>query len=216
MHPPLSLQGEIPDLPRFCLFYISFGLELIALILSAFADVPREAEDLVKKNPEVGAAFLSRITFNWFNSMVLNGFKRPLVQKDLWELSEAESTLQISQRFLQTMQTELKAARTRLQTKMRKRGEEKASKGQGEGLQNGHQNRLGKGVSQDVLMMEEKGDEKEKKEEKKKKKKEEKEYYPKSWLIPTIATTFKGVLWESAIFKLITDLLSFASPQILK
>uniref|UniRef100_A0A8C8M6V6 ABC-type glutathione-S-conjugate transporter n=1 Tax=Oncorhynchus tshawytscha TaxID=74940 RepID=A0A8C8M6V6_ONCTS len=143
----------IPDLPHFCLFYISFGLELIALILSAFADVPREAEDLVKKNPEVGAAFLSRITFNWFNSMVLNGFKRPLVQKDLWELSEAESTLQISQRFQQNMQTELKAARTRLQTKMRKRGEEKASKGQGEGLQNGHQNRLGKGVSQDVLMM---------------------------------------------------------------
>uniref|UniRef100_A0A8C7R9N7 ATP-binding cassette, sub-family C (CFTR/MRP), member 2 n=1 Tax=Oncorhynchus mykiss TaxID=8022 RepID=A0A8C7R9N7_ONCMY len=141
-------------------------------------------------------------------NMVLNGFKRPLVQKDLWELSEAESTLQISQRFLQTMQTELKAARTRLQTKMRKRGEEKASKGQGEGLQNGHQNRLGKGVSQDVLMMV--------REEKKKKKKEEKEYYPKSWLIPTIATTFKGVLWESAIFKLITDLLSFASPQILK
>uniref|UniRef100_A0A8C7C742 Canalicular multispecific organic anion transporter 1 n=1 Tax=Oncorhynchus kisutch TaxID=8019 RepID=A0A8C7C742_ONCKI len=185
-------MGEIPDLPRFCLFYISFGLELIALILSAFADVPREAEDLVKKNPEVGAAFLSRITFNWFNSMVLNGFKRPLVQKDLWELSEAESTLQISQRFQQTMQTELKAARTRLQTKMRKRGEEK--------------NRLGKGVSQDVLMMEEK----------KKKKKEEKEDYPKSWLIPTIATTFKRVLWESAIFKLITDLLSFASPQILK
>uniref|UniRef100_A0A8C8HMP8 ATP-binding cassette, sub-family C (CFTR/MRP), member 2 n=1 Tax=Oncorhynchus tshawytscha TaxID=74940 RepID=A0A8C8HMP8_ONCTS len=210
-------MGEIPDLPHFCLFYISFGLELIALILSAFADVPREAEDLVKKNPEVGAAFLSRITFNWFNSMVLNGFKRPLVQKDLWELSEAESTLQISQRFQQNMQTELKAARTRLQTKMRKRGEEKASKGQGEGLQNGHQNRLGKGVSQDVLMMEEKGDKKEKKkEEKKKKKKEEKEDYPKSWLIPTIATTFKGVLWESAIFKLITDLLSFASPQILK
>ncbi|CAB1343382.1 unnamed protein product [Coregonus sp. 'balchen'] len=212
---PLSLQGEIADLPRFCLFYISFGLELIALVLSAFADVPREAEDLVKKNPEVGAAFLSRITFNWFNSMVLNGFKRPLVQEDMWELSEAESTLQISQRFQQTMQTELKAARTRLQTKIRKRGE-KASKGLGEGLQNGHQNSLGKGVSQDVLMMEEKGDKKDKKKEKKKKKEEEKEDYPESWLIPTIATTFKGVLWESAFFKLLTDLLSFASPQILK
>uniref|UniRef100_A0A8C7CDD3 Uncharacterized protein n=1 Tax=Oncorhynchus kisutch TaxID=8019 RepID=A0A8C7CDD3_ONCKI len=192
---PLSLQGEIPDLPRFCLFYISFGLELIALILSAFADVPREAEDLVKKVPTY-VLNSCQILF-----MVLNGFKRPLVQKDLWELSEAESTLQISQRFQQTMQTELKAARTRLQTKMRKRGEEKASKGQGEGLQNEHQNRLGKGVSQDVLMMV---------------RKEEKEDYPKSWLIPTIATTFKRVLWESAIFKLITDLLSFASPQILK
>uniref|UniRef100_A0A674BLT2 ATP binding cassette subfamily C member 2 n=1 Tax=Salmo trutta TaxID=8032 RepID=A0A674BLT2_SALTR len=189
-------MGEISDLPRFCLFYISFGLELIALILSAFADVPREAEDLVKKVPTY-VLNSCQILF-----MVLNGFKRPLVQKDMWELSEAESTLQISQRFQQTMQTELKAARTRLQTKMRKRGEEK--------------NSLGKGVSQDVLMMEEKGDKKDKKKEKKKKKKEEKEDYPESWLIPTIATTFKGVLWESAFFKLVTDLLSFASPQILK
>uniref|UniRef100_A0A8C7CCA6 Uncharacterized protein n=1 Tax=Oncorhynchus kisutch TaxID=8019 RepID=A0A8C7CCA6_ONCKI len=199
---PLSLQGEIPDLPRFCLFYISFGLELIALILSAFADVPREAEDLVKKVPTYVLNSCQILL-----SIVLH-CSPILTNQDLWELSEAESTLQISQRFQQTMQTELKAARTRLQTKMRKRGEEKASKGQGEGLQNEHQNRLGKGVSQDVLMMV--------REEKKKKKKEEKEDYPKSWLIPTIATTFKRVLWESAIFKLITDLLSFASPQILK
>uniref|UniRef100_A0A674BMM9 ATP binding cassette subfamily C member 2 n=1 Tax=Salmo trutta TaxID=8032 RepID=A0A674BMM9_SALTR len=205
--------GRISDLPRFCLFYISFGLELIALILSAFADVPREAEDLVKKVPTYvlnSCQILLSIVFHCSPKLTN---QRPLVQKDMWELSEAESTLQISQRFQQTMQTELKAARTRLQTKMRKRGEEKASKGQGEGLQIGHQNSLGKGVSQDVLMM---GDKKDKKKEKKKKKKEEKEDYPESWLIPTIATTFKGVLWESAFFKLVTDLLSFASPQILK
>uniref|UniRef100_A0A8C8HRF9 ATP-binding cassette, sub-family C (CFTR/MRP), member 2 n=1 Tax=Oncorhynchus tshawytscha TaxID=74940 RepID=A0A8C8HRF9_ONCTS len=183
-----------------------FWLILVVCDVFPFQTLLREALRMVQREGSGFYSLFHSLSLPTSFSMVLNGFKRPLVQKDLWELSEAESTLQISQRFQQNMQTELKAARTRLQTKMRKRGEEKASKGQGEGLQNGHQNRLGKGVSQDVLMMVRK----------KKKKKEEKEDYPKSWLIPTIATTFKGVLWESAIFKLITDLLSFASPQILK
>lgn len=45
-------QGEISDVPRFCLFYISFGLELIALVLSAIPDIPRDAEEHVKKVPK--------------------------------------------------------------------------------------------------------------------------------------------------------------------
>ncbi|MED6240449.1 hypothetical protein ATANTOWER_021292, partial [Ataeniobius toweri] len=60
-------QGNVRDVPRFFLFYTSFGLEVIALILSALADIPPEAKELVKKNPEAGAVFLSRITFHWFN-----------------------------------------------------------------------------------------------------------------------------------------------------
>lgn len=101
--PVFELQNEIQDVPRFCLFYISFGLEVIALILSAIADISPSKREQVKKviaivfslflimreykntwtchyrlpwfihfyfnpqNPEEGAAFLSRITFNWFN-----------------------------------------------------------------------------------------------------------------------------------------------------
>lgn len=42
-------QGEINDVPRFCLFYISFGLEFIALILSALADICPEDKEFVKK-----------------------------------------------------------------------------------------------------------------------------------------------------------------------
>uniref|UniRef100_A0A8C7CGD0 Uncharacterized protein n=1 Tax=Oncorhynchus kisutch TaxID=8019 RepID=A0A8C7CGD0_ONCKI len=188
---PLSLQGEIPDLPRFCLFYISFGLELIALILSAFADVPREAEDLVKKVPTYVLNSCQILL-----SIVLHC--SPILTNQVDILENSISTKYMNKVILKILFC-LRIGSLCL---------EKASKGQGEGLQNEHQNRLGKGVSQDVLMMV--------REEKKKKKKEEKEDYPKSWLIPTIATTFKRVLWESAIFKLITDLLSFASPQILK
>lgn len=64
-----------------------------------------------------------------------------------------------------------------------------------------------------LLFQEEKGKEKDKKKEKKKK---EEENYPNSWLIPTIYKTFKWILLESAFFKLLQDLLAFASPQLLK
>ncbi|KAM7408746.1 hypothetical protein PAMA_002464 [Pampus argenteus] len=205
--------GEIDDVPRFCLFYISFGLELIALILSVLADISPEDKELMKKNPEAGATFLSRITFNWFNSMVVKGYKQPLVQEDMWELSEADSAAYISQRFQYYMQSNLSAARERLQIK------KDCAKAQEETFQNGLSSGLGKGVSQDVLMMEERGKKEDKKEKKKKKKedkKKEKEDYPNSWLISTIYKTFKWVLIESAFFKLLQDLLSFASPQLLK
>uniref|UniRef100_A0AAQ4Q6G1 ATP-binding cassette, sub-family C (CFTR/MRP), member 2 n=1 Tax=Gasterosteus aculeatus aculeatus TaxID=481459 RepID=A0AAQ4Q6G1_GASAC len=206
--------GEISDVPRFCLFYISFGLELIALILSAMADIPPEAQEVVKKNPEAGAAFLSRITFNWFSSMVVKGYKRPLVQEDMWELSDAESTAVINQRFQYFMESELRAARVRFQNRLKKQRETSKEKSPEEAFQNGLSNNLGKGISHDVLMMEKgkKGDEKKNK---KDKKKEEKDH-PNSWLISTIYKTFKGVLFESALFKLLTDLLAFVSPQLLK
>uniref|UniRef100_A0A671T8S6 ATP-binding cassette, sub-family C (CFTR/MRP), member 2 n=1 Tax=Sinocyclocheilus anshuiensis TaxID=1608454 RepID=A0A671T8S6_9TELE len=177
------LNEEIADLPRFCLFYISYGLHCpIYNFLSNSL-----------QNPEARATFLSRITFNWFNSMVIKGYKRPLVQEDMWDLNEKDSSQAICQGFEDIMAIELKKARSSLQ---KKRNKPKTK--------DGHQNGLAKGVSQDVLVM------------KKKKKKDSESEYPNSWLVPTIAKTFKGVLLESAFFKLIQDLLSFASPQLLK
>ncbi|XP_028844499.1 ATP-binding cassette sub-family C member 2 [Denticeps clupeoides] len=197
---------EIPDLPRFCLFYIAFGLQVIGLILSAFADVPLDVKERVKKNPEIGASFLSRITFNWFNSMVFHGYKRPLVQDDMWELNEEDSTRHICQKFESIMNTELGKARRRLQMKQsRKKAKQKSDP---------HLNGLSKGVSHDVLVMEETGEKKKKK--KKEKEKKDKTEYPKSWLIPTILKSCKWILIESAFLKLLQDVLSFISPQLLK
>uniref|UniRef100_A0A9J8BEI1 ATP-binding cassette, sub-family C (CFTR/MRP), member 2 n=1 Tax=Cyprinus carpio carpio TaxID=630221 RepID=A0A9J8BEI1_CYPCA len=127
--------------------------------------------------------------------MVIKGFKRPLVQEDMWDLNEKDSTQTICQEFEDIMTKELKKAHSRLQKKQNKPK-----------TKTDHQNGLAKGVSQDVLVMKEK----------KKKKKDSESNYPNSWLVPTIAKTFKGVLLESALFKLIQDLLSFASPQLLK
>ncbi|KAJ4949341.1 hypothetical protein JOQ06_020856 [Pogonophryne albipinna] len=142
--------GEISDVPRFCLFYISFGLELIALILSAVADIAPEDKELFKKNPEAGAAFLSRITFNWLNSMMFKGNRQPLVQEDLWELQEEDSTATINDHFQFFMKSELAAARVRLEKKLKKKQD---SKTKGATFQNPNTNGLANGVSQDVLMM---------------------------------------------------------------
>ncbi|KAM6916448.1 LOW QUALITY PROTEIN: ATP-binding cassette sub-family C member 2-like [Xenentodon cancila] len=203
--------GKVSDVPRFSLFYISFGLEVIALILSAVADIPPEARDVVKKNPEAGAAFLNRITFNWISSMVVRGYKRPLVQEDMWELNKEDSTPYISQRFQHHMQNELGAAQVRFQKQTKKKSVPRRGVASPGGTASG----LGKGVSQDALLMEDKGKTEEKKK-KDKKKEDEEEDYPNSWLVTTLYKTFKWVLIESAFFKLLQDLLAFVSPQLLK
>jgi len=85
--------------------------------------------------------------------MVLKGYKHPLVQEDLWDLQEEESTANISQRFNYHMQTELGAARVRFQSMLKKKPVKSRSKGPEEASQNGLPSGLGKGVSQDALMM---------------------------------------------------------------
>lgn len=199
-------KGVIEDLPRFCLFYISFGLQVLALILSGFADTAPEAADTVKKNPELGASFLSRITFNYMNSMIVNGYKRPLVQEDLWELKKEDCTDSVCRTFEETMKWELMKARSHMKSRQRKAAQRT------EASHNG----LAKGISQDVLVMKETGEEAKKKKKKKLKDGEKEVEYPRSWLIATIAKTFKWVLMESAVLKLLQDLLSFVSPQLLK
>ncbi|XP_014264614.3 ATP-binding cassette sub-family C member 2 [Maylandia zebra] len=208
--------GEVRDVPRFSLFYISFGLELISLVLSTVADIPPEAKDFIKKNPEAGAAFLSRITFNWLNSMVLKGYKQPLVQEDMWDLNESDSTAFINERFQHFMKPELDAARVRFQNKMKNKSAKTRDSAQENPQQNGLSSGLGKGVSQDVLMMEERGKKEDEKKKKKKDKNKEEENYPNSWLIATLYKTFKWILIESAFFKLVQDVLTFVSPQLLK
>ncbi|KAL7841862.1 hypothetical protein SRHO_G00255530 [Serrasalmus rhombeus] len=198
-------EGEIASRPQFHLFYIAYGLKLIALVLSAMADVPPDLQDMAKKNPEVGAPFLSRITFNWFNRMIFKGYKRPLVLEDMWELNEMDSTGYISQRFEEMMSQELRKARIRLQ---KKQDRKKKSRSKPYSDHNG----LVKGISQDMLIMMEQSEKRSKTE----KKEDGETNYPHSWLVPSIAKTFKWVLIESAFFKLLQDLLAFVSPQLLK
>lgn len=188
------------DLPRFILFIIAYALQLISLILSAISEVSPEMEEAAKKNPEVGASFLSRITFNWFNRMILKGYAQPLETEDLWELNERDKTQNIYRAFEKTMIQEVKEARRKLDARRRKEAKQVTIQ----------MSELNKAASRDVLVMEEK-------DKKKKKETETKEEdYTRSWIFTAIVKTFPGVLLKSAVFKLIHDLLVFVSPQLLK
>lgn len=79
--------------------------------------------------------------------MVVKGYKHPLVQEDMWELNDVDNTSYINQHFQYHMQNELGAAQVRFQKKMKNQPVKSKSS------ENGFSSGLGKGVSQDALMM---------------------------------------------------------------
>uniref|UniRef100_A0AAR2JQY6 ABC transmembrane type-1 domain-containing protein n=1 Tax=Pygocentrus nattereri TaxID=42514 RepID=A0AAR2JQY6_PYGNA len=78
---------------RYTTFYIYYALLLISLILSCLSDQPPLFSQAVKDSnpcPEAGACFLSKISFWWITGMMMQGYKRPLEEKDLWSLNEED------------------------------------------------------------------------------------------------------------------------------
>lgn len=82
-------------------------------------------------------------------SMALKGFRQPLVQEDMWDLNEIDSTSYIDQRFQHHIQKELAKARVRYQQQKSKN----KGNAQEEGVRNGVSAGLGKDINQDVLLM---------------------------------------------------------------
>ncbi|XP_040290619.1 canalicular multispecific organic anion transporter 1-like [Bufo bufo] len=190
----VALNGDIPDLPRFCLFFISFGLQVLILFISSIS----ETSDLSKKNPELTASFFSRVTFSWYDSIVVKGFRRPLVMEDLWELSKENQTQHNYEAFDKARKVEVAKARKALEKRRNKRKQQDGAI---------EMNGLSKVHSQEVLV-------------EKKKKKESvsgtSKDFPKSWLYKTLIKANAKILLQSAFFKLVHDILVFVSPQILK
>ncbi|NWI89596.1 MRP3 protein, partial [Pitta sordida] len=97
-----TAQGHLNERFRFTTFYIYFALVIIELILSCFKEKPpffspvsRDANPC----PELNSGFLSRLTFWWFTSMAIHGYKRPLEEKDLWSLNEDDTSKIIVQQL---------------------------------------------------------------------------------------------------------------------
>ncbi|XP_077085851.1 ATP-binding cassette sub-family C member 3 isoform X1 [Siphateles boraxobius] len=88
-------ENEVKDKLRFTTFYMYFGLTLSELILSCFNEKPplfSSAGTDPNVCPETTAGFLSKMTFWWFTSMAIKGYKSPLENKDLWSLNKQDSS----------------------------------------------------------------------------------------------------------------------------
>ncbi|XP_053839225.1 ATP-binding cassette sub-family C member 2 [Vidua macroura] len=202
-----ALQEPISDLPRFILFFISYGLQLLLFLVSGFSDIAPETKEIGKKNPEVTASFLSSITFQWYSSTVFKGYRKPLEIEDVWELKDKDKTKALYTAFEKNMKTAMQKARAELAKRKRKKRRQEGDPD--------HGNSMSKAQSQDILVLEEK-------QPKKKKKKGGNEDsgppkdYPRGWLMKTLVKTFQQNLLLAVAFKVVHDALVFVSPQLLK
>ncbi|XP_027764504.1 canalicular multispecific organic anion transporter 1 [Empidonax traillii] len=201
-----ALQEPISDLPGFILFFISYGLQLLLLFVSGFSDVAPETKEMRKKNPEVTASFLSSITFEWYSSIVVKGYRKPLEIEDIWELKDKDRTQALSTAFEKNMKTDMQKAQAELEKRKRKKRRQKVDPDHGN---------MTKAQSQDILVLEEK-------QPKKKKKKGDKEDsgphrdYARGWLVKSLGKTYRQNLMLAVAFKVVHDALVFVSPQLLK
>uniref|UniRef100_A0A8C6W973 ATP-binding cassette, sub-family member 2 n=1 Tax=Nannospalax galili TaxID=1026970 RepID=A0A8C6W973_NANGA len=190
------LQDSKSNLAYSCLFFISYGFQILILILSAFSERSGSSN-----NPSSTASFLSSITYSWYDSVVLKGYKQPLTIEDIWDVDEGLKTEIVVSKFEVFMAKDLQKAKRALE----KRRQKKAQQNPEATL---HGLNKSQSQSQDVLVLEEA--------KKKKKKSGTKEDFPKSWLVKALFKTFYMVLLKSFILKLVHDILLFLNPQLLK
>ncbi|CAO2585581.1 ATP-binding cassette sub-family C member 2, partial [Lemmus lemmus] len=190
------LQDSKSNLAYSCLFFVSYGFQIIILILSAFSDSSDTSH-----TPSSTASFLSSITFSWYDSTVLKGYKHPLTLDDVLDVDEEIKAKSMVSKFEVFMTKDLQKAKQALQRRQQK----KSRKNPEATLHGLNKNQS---QSQDVLVLEEA--------KKKKKKSETTNDFPKSWLLKVLFKTFSMEILKSFVLKLIHDILMFLNPQLLK
>uniref|UniRef100_A0A7N8XN14 ATP-binding cassette, sub-family C (CFTR/MRP), member 3 n=1 Tax=Mastacembelus armatus TaxID=205130 RepID=A0A7N8XN14_9TELE len=104
-----SSQSEVTDKLRFTTFYFYFSLVVLELILCCFNEKPPLFSSVVTDPnpcPETTAGFLSSMTFWWFTSMAIKGYKMPLEVKDLWSLNQRDCSKKMVPKLLKEWEKE--------------------------------------------------------------------------------------------------------------
>ncbi|XP_072313056.1 ATP-binding cassette sub-family C member 3 isoform X2 [Eucyclogobius newberryi] len=105
-----SQSEERSDAFRLTTFYLYFGLISCELVLCCFNERPPLFSSVVTDPnpcPESTAGFLSTITFWWFTSLAIKGYKKPLEAKDLWSLNQRDSSINMVPKLLKEWDKEL-------------------------------------------------------------------------------------------------------------
>nr|XP_039268709.1 multidrug resistance-associated protein 1-like isoform X3 [Styela clava] len=134
------------ELLRCITFFISYAFVIANFVLSWFNDLPpsfikedvlvvnltdednvsptkakttleKKEESAHMRSPELSATFLSRISFWWFTSMVVLGYKRPLETTDLWKLTKEDEAGYVARSFLKNWKEDSQKFREKQRTK---------------------------------------------------------------------------------------------------
>lgn len=83
---------------QFLNYMIYFALILTMLLLNCFADkTPRNSTyaKVVNSSPEQNSSFVRQIFFQWFDYMTWRGFKRPLTEKDIFDIHQENTSSEL-------------------------------------------------------------------------------------------------------------------------
>ena len=120
-----------------------FPMILVELVLSSFSDPiieefisDGEKVKNIKYNsislfdfsfqkpcPEMSSSFLSRLTFWWYNGMIITGYKRPLTSNDMWGLTKINTSEEIVKKFETTWLPHVRKEQTEALRKSLETGE---------------------------------------------------------------------------------------------
>ncbi|CAD5217623.1 unnamed protein product [Bursaphelenchus okinawaensis] len=81
------------------LFIPYFVLNFLILVLSCFADIPKQKYDKKKACPEEYSSFLNQISFHWFTQMTWTGYKQSLKMENMWDLNTNDESSMLLQEY---------------------------------------------------------------------------------------------------------------------
>ncbi|XP_053400561.1 multidrug resistance-associated protein 1-like [Mercenaria mercenaria] len=82
----------------FALLIVYFFLCLVQLVLSCIAETLPTSEGK-RPCPELRSSFLSRITFQWIQPLVVTGYKKPLTEDDMFRLNPLDQSAEVVKKF---------------------------------------------------------------------------------------------------------------------
>ncbi|XP_062546105.1 multidrug resistance-associated protein 1 isoform X8 [Armigeres subalbatus] len=88
---------------HFISFVIFFVGSCLMFLLNFIIDKPPQQakyEITDKDCPELSATFPSRLVFGWFDKLAWTGFKKPLVNEDLWNMKPEDASKEVSPLFM--------------------------------------------------------------------------------------------------------------------
>ncbi|XP_067676618.1 multidrug resistance-associated protein 1-like isoform X2 [Haliotis asinina] len=80
------------------MFYCYYLLLIVQLVLHSFAE--KRGKTYTATSPEVDASFLSRFLYEWTARLVINGYKNPLKEKDVYDLHPDATCRNLMEPFL--------------------------------------------------------------------------------------------------------------------
>ncbi|CAK8679779.1 unnamed protein product [Clavelina lepadiformis] len=107
-----SVSQTNSDAFEYVTTFIYFALIFIIFCLNMFAEPKYRPKECC---PESYASFLSKLFFNWFNPLILLGYKKALESNDLWKLNEIDESKNVGPTLHQYWNEELGKSRKSMQ-----------------------------------------------------------------------------------------------------